>query len=192
MLISPPPHDSALPHDSASRLQARLGRLLHKYDVIAELRAARARGEPIPEKKVFRALAEEMPGALHELDRLSLDALDARRAALREALSGGPAAPWMIAMIDYHALYRAALFVKARVRRGDALDDDETTLTLADKASRHAGVDVGPDFVRSVARPPAGRIGAVVLAETAARAGMEGAEVLRAMFPTRRDFSEVG
>lgn len=168
----------------------RLSRLLHKYDTLAALRRARSQGAPLPEKKVFRDLASEMPGALHELDRLPLDVIEARRTALREALEGAlqdaPPAPWMRAMSDYHALYRAALFVKVRVPRAQPLTD-ELAATLADKASHHAKIPVDAAFVRSVARPPGGRIGAVVLAETAARAGQPSSAVLKAIFPTRRD-----
>jgi hypothetical protein len=165
-----------------------LGRLLHKYDTIAELRAARARGEPIPEKAVFKTLAGELPGALHELDRLPLPEIEARRAALREALSGGPIAPWMTAMASYHALYRAALFVKARVAKA-SVPDPAAASDLARAASRHASIEVGIPFVQAVARPPGGRIGAVVLAEVAAREGATEQATLRAIFPTRRDFA---
>ena len=107
---TPPPVASAGAAASES-IPGRLSRLLHKYDTLAELRAARARGEPIPAKAVFKTLAEELPGALHELDRLPLPEIEARRDALRAALAGGPVLPWMTAMASYHALYRAALFL---------------------------------------------------------------------------------
>jgi hypothetical protein len=164
-----------------------LARLLHKYETLGELRRARARGEPIPEKAVFKALAAEMPGALYELDRLPLEDIDARRDALAEALRGGPIAPWMTAMAAYHALYRAALFVKARTRKRRAPGAEEAA-ALARSASRHASIDVGPAFVHAVACPEGGRIGPVVLAEVAARAGESASALREALFPTRRGF----
>lgn len=179
---------------------ASLSRLLAKYAALASLRHARARGEPIPEKAVFKALADEFPGALHELDRLPMPEIEARRAALEQALSGGPVAPWMPAMALYHALYRAALYTKPRLPRKQALSAEQAS-ALADSASRHAAVAVGAAFIRAVSAPPGGRIGAVVLAEVAARmAGEAGApdaaptgdtasSLLRAMFPTRRDLT---
>src|SRR5262249_1042101 len=57
-----------------------LGRLAHKYARLLELRRDRAAGKPIPERAVFRVLADEFPGALYELDTLPLDALEARAA----------------------------------------------------------------------------------------------------------------
>ena len=164
-----------------------LARLLHKYETLGDLRRARARGEPIPEKAVFKALAAEMPGALYELDRLPLEDIDARRDALAEALRGGPAATWMTAMAAYHALYRAALFVKARTRKHRAPGAEEAA-ALARDASRHASIDVGPAFVHAVARPEGGRIGPVVLAEVAARTGESAPALRAALFPSRRGF----
>src|SRR5262245_5277212 len=128
---------------------AALTRLHHKYEALADLRRARARGEPIPPKAVFKALADEFPGALYELDRLPLEDIDARRAALAEAIAGGPAAPWMTTMAMYHALYRAALQVKARARKGRP--GPEQVAALAAAAGRHAAIDVAPSFVLAVA-----------------------------------------
>lgn len=162
-----------------------LERLCHKYEALAGLRRARAQGDPVPEKAVFRALAEEFPGALYELDRLPMGEIDARRTALAAALAGGPEAPWMRPLAAYHAIYRAALHVKARAPRG-RLPGAEEAAALATAAGRHAGVDVGVAFVRAVARPEGGRIGPVVLAEVAARHGEAEGALRAALFPTRR------
>jgi hypothetical protein len=159
-----------------------LTRLLHKYGALAELRRARARGEPIPGKAVFLALAEEFPGALHELDRLPMEVIEARREALSAALRGGPEEPWMAAVAGYHALYRAALFVKARVKK-DVPPSAPEAAEMARRASRHAGVEVGAAFVQAVARPERGRIRPVVLAEVAARTGQAEEAVREALFP---------
>jgi len=164
-------------------------RLLHKYETLAELRRARARGEPIPDRSVFRALAREFPGALYELDRAPLDDIDARRSALAATVGGGAAAPWMTAMATYHALYRAALYLKVRLKKGHAPGAEEA-VSLAGAAARHAAIDVGAAFVQAVAQPAGGRIGPVVLAEVASREGVPEPEARQAMFPTRRDFAE--
>lgn len=166
----------------------KLARLLHKYEALAALRRDRAAGEPIPEKSVFRALAGEFPGVLHELDRLPLEDIDGRRDALAAALSGGPIAAWMPAMATYHALYRAALYVKIRAARGAPVGPAEAA-ALALAAGRHASIDVGAAFVSAVARPENGRIAPLVLAETAARAGARPQELLSALFPARRALS---
>lgn len=187
-----PAREGAVPgKQRVSAVPEGIAPLLHKYDTLAALRAARARGEPVPEKAVFKALAAEHPGALHELDRLSLAEIGARREALRAALSTGEVAPWMTAMACYHALYRAALFVKVRASKG-AVPDAASAARLAQAASRHAATDVDAAFVQAVARPPGGRIGAVVLAEVAARVGGDERAIRQAIFPTRRDFQEEG
>jgi hypothetical protein len=167
----------------------KLARLLHKYEALAALRRDRAAGEPIPDKSVFRALAGEFPGVLYELDRVPLEDIDGRRAALAAALSGGPIAAWMPAMATYHALYRAALYVKIRVKiraaRG-ALPGPAEAAALALAAGKHASIDVGAAFVTAVARPENGRIGPIVIAETAARAGARPEDLQSALFPARR------
>jgi hypothetical protein len=166
-----------------SRAEALAG-LLGKYETLAELRRARARGEPVPERSVFKALADAFPGALHELDTLPLALIDARIEALRAAASGGPEEPWMAWMLGYHALMRAALRVKIRLSRRRDLDDQRAR-ALAEDASAHAGVTVDEAFVRAVASPPDGRIARVVYAQLEVRFGEDRAAIRTALFPRR-------
>ena len=85
-----------------------VARLAHKYARLVELRRERARGEPIPERGVFRVLAREFPGVLAELDTLPMELLVARAdEASRAAAGDAPAPPWIRAMIGYHALLPA-------------------------------------------------------------------------------------
>ncbi len=173
-------HPPALPE------LARLARLGEKYRALGDLRRARAAGAPIPERRVFRALAEEFPGALHELDHLPLEEIDRRRAALEQAAGGGERAraPWMDWMSAYHALMRAALYLKIRVSREGALSEDEAE-ALAARAGAHADVAIDAAFVRAVQAPPEGRLNRVVMARLSERWGVAADEIRRALFPRR-------
>jgi hypothetical protein len=163
---------------------AALARLGEKYRALGALRRDRARGGPIPERAVFKALAGEFPGALNELDNLPLEEIDRRLAALTGAAEGAPAEPWMAWMIGYHALMRAALYLKIRVARSSSLSADQAA-ALAVKASAHARVEVGEAFVRAVRCPPEGRLNRVVYAELEARLGAPADAIRRALFPGR-------
>ena len=136
-------------------MTVRVERLAEKYRALGELRRARARGEPVPERAVFRALAGEFPGALHELDNLPLEEIDRRLAVIAQIERGGPVEPWMAWMQAYHALMRAALYMKIRVARAESLSSGEAA-ALAERASAHAQTDVDADFVVSVKHPPGG------------------------------------
>jgi len=163
---------------------ARLARLAEKYRVLGDLRRAHAAGAPIPERRVFRALAAEFPGALHELDHLPLEEIDRRRAALDRAAGGGERAPWMAWMSGYHALMRAALYLKIRVARAGALSEAEAE-ALAARAEAHADVAVNAAFVRAVQAPPEGRLSRAVMARLSERSGVATDEIRRALFPRR-------
>lgn len=134
---------------------------------------------------MFRALAAEFPGALWELDRLPLEELDQRRERLVAAASGGPRAPWMDWLFAYHALFRGALAVKARLRARRSLHEGEAG-ELAAVASRAARVSLDAGFIEAIARPPAGRLAAVVWAWMAARFGESREGMGRALFPGSR------
>ncbi|EYF04681.1 hypothetical protein [Chondromyces apiculatus] len=171
-------------------------RLAEKYRQLGALRRARALGEPVPERQVFRALAAEFPGALHELDNLPLDEIDARRAALDAAVAGGPAAPWMEPMAAYHALMRAALYLKIRLSRlatsTPTSDEAEAAAlaSLAARASAHSGIDVDVAFARAVHAPPEGRLNRVVMAALAERSGLPPDALRQMLFPRRARRSE--
>ena len=82
-----------------------------KYVQMESLRQAHERGEPIPERMVFKSLAERFPGVLRELDTLPMDAITSRRQALGVAGSGGVVEPWMAWVVAYHGWMRAALWI---------------------------------------------------------------------------------
>jgi hypothetical protein len=162
-----------------------LGRLADKYQQIGALRRARARGEAVPPASVFRALARAFPGSLNELDTLPLDDVDARAEALARAAAGGEVLPWMIWLADYHALLRAALWLKVRLGRGATIDPARAE-ALAGSASAHAGAAVDAEFVYAVARPPGGRLVTVVLARLEATHGRPGTVIKCTLFPRGR------
>lgn len=164
---------------------AELSRLAGKYRALGELRRERSAGGALPERRVFRALAAEFPGALHELDHLPLEEIDRRRAALELAAAGGaPPSPWMAWMWAYHALMRGALYVKIRVARAGA-PDEAAAAALAARAEAHAGIALGAGFVRAVHAPPEGRLNRVVMAGLEERYGVSAAEIREALFPRR-------
>src|SRR5258706_498219 len=106
-------------------------RLAEKYHALGELRRARGRGEAVPERGVFKALADEFPGCLNELDTLPLEEIDARHGALAAAAAGGPILDWMAWLAGYHALLRAALRIRIRATRSRIVDEARA-LTLAE------------------------------------------------------------
>ncbi len=176
---------AATPPDGGERLSPEvLSQLARKYRALAELRRARAAGEAIPAKEVFRALAGEFPGALNELDNLPFDEIERRHDALARALAGGAEERWMAWIHGYHTLMRAALYVKIRVARRQELSGSEAA-ALAERAAKHAGVVVDAAFVIAVKTPPDGRLNRLVLGRLAAQSGASTAEIRETIFPRR-------
>lgn len=165
---------------------ADLLRLARKYRTLGELRRERARGAAVPERAVFRALADEFPGCLKELDTLLLSEIDARAEALAAAAEGGPVLDWMAWLAGYHALLRAALRIRIRSIKSRAVDDARARV-LAEDAAACSGAAIDEAFVRAVLRPPGGRINPVVFARLAHLHGAEAAAIKRALFPRARD-----
>jgi hypothetical protein len=145
-----------------------LARLAEKYRALAGWRRRKSAGGGEPDRAVFRAVATEFPGALRELEVLSLSALDARAEALARAGRGeGPIAPWMRVIASYHRWMRAALWVKRRGARGD-----EAPEALAGACAARHGVAADGAFVRDALRPEGGRVRPVVLARVAREQGL--------------------
>ncbi len=134
-------------------LGERAARLLAKYE---EIRALRREAHAAPPVARLRALAHTYPGALRELDQLSLEAIDARI----EALRASPPPPWTDAMDRFHAELAVVLRIK-RWLRGRAIDDGVRVAF----AIEHAG---DPDALAwterlaAIAAPPGGRVSRLV------------------------------
>jgi hypothetical protein len=179
----------------ASPSAEQLTHLARKYDVLADLRDRREKGDGIAPRGELLALAREFPGALRELDTLPRAEIEVRRAQIRAALQGGAPAPWMTWIIAYHATMRAALFIKARLARSPDLPahratgaalPSELVRGLAEGAARHSGLPIDEAFVHAVARPPARRVNAAVFDRLGRELGVAPDEIWQTLFPTRR------
>lgn len=149
--------------------------LARKYRMLLDLRRAHERTGQVADRSYLQALAIAFPGALRELDRLPLEEIEARAIALERAAESGAPEPWMQWLVAYHALLRAALFIKARMRSAETAIADEQ---MANDASIHARIEVDSEFVQAIASPKAGRISHTVMDELAHR------------FQTRRELIE--
>lgn len=141
-----------------------LQRLLYKYRTLAGLRRDRANGLPLPPRKIFQELAKEFPGSLAELDRLQLDEIDRRIQQIEFSLQTGEARRWMSILHAYHALMRAALYIKSKTTAKSLLSQEEAFF-LAERAAPFAeGLEstVGAAFAQAVQHPPQGRINTIV------------------------------
>ncbi len=167
-----------------------LAALARKYRALAEARREKARTGAHTPRALMQALAREFPGALRELDVLPLAELDARAAQLEAAAAGAPAERWMIWTARFHALLRAALAIKARLK-GDRSITPERAASLAAAATEREGVAVGAAFALACADPPRGRLQEVVLAAIAAESGAALAEVRAALSPRKPTAEEV-
>jgi hypothetical protein len=135
-----------------------LSALVRKYGAITELR----RGLGVRDDSKLRDLATEFPGALRELDALTLAELDERLAATQRARNGAPVAPWISAMLAYHAVMKRALAVKALLG-GVRSPKPPQVEAIRARLQLDFGVACSSEFVTKVASPPGGRLNALVL-----------------------------
>lgn len=124
---------------------ARLRELAEKYATLAAMRRREAAGELPHENVFYQRLAARFPGALKELDRLPLDEIDRRVAALEVAAAGGGVAPWMVAVDAYHEALRALL---AQKRRGEPIGAPgsgrcSVVAIAAERAAMKASLPIG-------------------------------------------------
>jgi hypothetical protein len=167
---------------------ADLAALAAKYEVLVVLRARRDGGGRQASRKELRELSRRFPGSLRELDTLGQEELRRRAHAVSLAAVGGPQEPWMAWIAAFHRFMLAALLVKAE-RRGQGKEapahqaDDED---LAARAGEESGVRLDRTLVRAFARPPAGRLVPLVIAELARRFGVAAEEMSACLFPRRR------
>lgn len=186
----------------ADALRSQLAALERKYRTLMEIHRALAAWDDARAATLDHELAEEFPGALRELQTLPLEVLEARAAALAGAVGGAAPEAWMLWMCDYHALLRAALRIKRRLRRQASLDDVAAEALAVEVASGVLGTAgpapgeaVGPvalgalvdrAFVRAVAHPPGGRLNQVVFERLAMLHGAPAETIAATLFARRR------
>jgi hypothetical protein len=180
----------------ADALRSQLAALERKYRTLMEIHRALAAWDDARAAELDHELAEEFPGALRELQTLPLELLEARAAALGAAVGGAAPEPWMLWMWDYHALLRAALRIKRRLRRHAPLDDVAAEALAKEVASAVLGMSgpaseggvtlVDRTFVRAVEHPPGGRLNQVVFERLAVLHGSPAEVIAAALFARRR------
>ena len=163
-----------------------LAALATKYREMKKLREAQdvdvANGRThAPIRDELRALSREFPGALAEIDRVSLSLIEARLAEL-EALcdrapppSGDALPRWVRAMIGVHRGLRGALSIKAWLagRRVvdeamiDALREALPSLAFSDDAR------IWIEDLPAIADPPRGRVVDLIFDRVAAELGTD-------------------
>ncbi len=168
-----------------------LAQLARKYRTLGELRRTEHHVAAAEVRTPLGDLAREFPGALRELDTLPLDEIDRRADRLEAAADAGESEPWMEWLYAYHVAMRAALHVK-RVLAGARGIDDRRAFELARDAARVTGYRCDVAFVHAVARPPGGRLNAVVFGRLEAELGARPGSVWQALFPERRPMPRRG
>ncbi len=138
--------------------------------------SARAGGAAHDPKPRMAALAERFPGALREIDELTLAEIDARIDALARAeRDPDAAARWMHAMTRFHALARGVLFVKRTLGVGALVTNEWSDEARAWK-----------DDVERIARPPRGRLMDLVYERLARELAITARDAKRLVFTPRR------
>jgi hypothetical protein len=157
---------------SAHSLHPQLLRgLQSKYQTLYELRV---QGTPsVVPRTTFAALAAEFPGALRELDRLPLYAIEQRRTALAAVLSeGAPVEPWMQLQVAYHGFMRAVLRIRRALLalRIHSFEPAQHCLELVSYVAapgEPACARFDAEMLRAIRRPPQGRLNPWVLEQVA-------------------------
>jgi hypothetical protein len=144
-----------------------LGALRDKYVELLRLRAEHAAPHPPDPRAALVALAARFPGALRELDATPLDELEARLATVERCLEGEPPPPWLVAVHHFHELTRGILATK-RWLAAEAPSAFEGALA-AGSLPPEAGI--WRAHLERIARPPHGRLLALVFDVLAAQLG---------------------
>ncbi len=155
--------------------RAELGELQWKYVEMQRLRIADAANPGGDPRREMAALAERFPGSLRELDELPLAAIAARIEEIARCLAEGQLpAPWMLASVRFHQLMRGALAAKkwlgARRPVGSSLS--RTFLENLGEVSRAEDARAWADDLERVARPPRGKLTALVFERLASELGI--------------------
>jgi hypothetical protein len=124
-----------------------------------------ASNDGLADRSAMRALAEEFPGALRELDLLGLPELERRVTVLAHADADEPWIDWILC---YHALMRAALARKLAAAR-----------------------EPGRNGAGGETRTLGGKLSVAVLQDVARRFSVPAPQVAATLFPSRRGRSSL-
>ena len=134
----------------------------------------------------FRTLAARFPGALRQLDSFDAEALEGRRAAVATVRAiDGELPRWMAITLDYHALVREALAVKAWLGGREVVDEDLVRVRawLAGREERVTEVAaLDRAWLDTIANPAGGKVQAGVWQRLEAAYGLSRDEILAAIF----------
>lgn len=152
--------------------------LVDKYERLLHLRTEPTEVAPRAE---LRSLARQFPGSLRELDRLSIETLETRLAALRRVLAdASDPEPWMCLQASYHGYMRATL----RIKRWSRAWPDEPAAALLAFTARYVPAADEPglacfdaELLAKIRKPPEGRLNPLVY-EAVARIHETTAEVV--------------
>lgn len=150
--------------------QEQLARLAYKYRTLARLRRAHGRGMPEAPSDELRDLAQEFPGALNELDTMTLEEIESRAEAL---MSAGEPSRWMLYVIAYHA----ALKLTFRLRGAEMSVED---------ARARSGLPIDAEFLDAVRLRPGGRVVPTIFTALARWSGDDQREIETVILPRRR------
>lgn len=150
-------------------LRAKYARMARLRDLHARAQRDPAFVEPDPRSEML-SLSDEYPGALREIDELPADVLRARLDALEAAERGpGAFAPWMRAQDAFHRAARGALCAKRWLGRTRDVTPSTTAAFVAAVSTMRWPEDAAAwaDDLAALARPPRGRITALVFSRIA-------------------------
>lgn len=158
--------------------------LLRKYKAIQSLRGEPGGSEPEVAKAKMRALAEEFPGSLRELDKLEAEAIASRVDEIERALRSDVSAPWMDQMVAFHLELRSALSLK-RILGKQAQARPADLESACRQVSDDLGVDCTIALAEDVVARDDGRLSQMIIERVARAAGVTAVEVEDNLFPEK-------
>lgn len=158
--------------------------LARKYQTLLAWRAQKQRDGSEPDRAEFRALAKEFPGALRELEVLSVATIEQRAREL-EACACGEVEPalWMRAIESFHRWMRFALLVRARSAHGRAAMTEHDS-DVRDEALEHSH---NAEFVRQLLDRTTNRARPLVIEQVARELSVEPSVVAHIVLQREQD-----
>ncbi len=166
-----------------------LSALREKYQRMLEMRRVHDSGAAHDPRAEMRALAQQFPGALREIDELPLEVIAQRIEQLSAVVDQQmPLSSWMVWMVEYHGHWRAALRIRRmglpRVDIAVALEQLQQTYVAAHDEPPLTAFDA--ETLAAVLKPENGRLNPWVLSRIAAAHGVAMSEIHAQLFPSGR------